>query len=51
MVGTLNLPHICPKCKVTTARTSTELATLFGLRTIPTGATNQSWCKKCRSGN
>ncbi len=48
MVGTVNLPHTCPNCKRTTAHTAGELQTLFGFRTIPSGATNQSWCRECR---
>lgn len=49
MSGTINLPHTCHKCG-TTARTAQELQEKFGYRTINTGsATNQSWCKKCRS--
>ncbi len=49
MSGAIKLPHTCPKCKVTTAKTHKELTDLFGLRsTTPDTATNQSWCKKCR---
>lgn len=51
MSGKINLPHTCPKCKVTTATTPTELLDKFGYRASSsgTGATNQSWCKSCRS--
>ena len=49
MSGIINLPHTCPKCGKT-ACTAQELQEKFGYRTINTGsATNQSWCKKCRS--
>ncbi len=49
MSGNLGLPHTCPCCNVTTANTAGQLSALFGLRTVPSGATNQSWCRKCRS--
>jgi hypothetical protein len=48
MSGKINLPHKCPNCgKVAT--TAVELDKLFGFRTISGNATNQSWCKECRS--
>ncbi|WP_421512456.1 hypothetical protein ACOQH0_23400 (plasmid) [Enterobacter sp. JS8-1] len=49
MSGKVTLPHTCPKCRLTTAHTSTELLLFFGFRTIPSGSTNQSWCRKCRA--
>lgn len=49
MSGTINLPHTCPKCRKTRATTHQELIDLFGFRNLPSGASNQSWCKKCRS--
>lgn len=49
MTGAVSLPHTCPNCKTTTAHTSGDLTKLFGFRTIPSGATNQSWCRDCRS--
>ena len=48
MSGKINLPHSCPKCEET-AKTAVELDEKFGYRTINGNATNQSWCKKCRS--
>jgi len=48
MAGSIELVHKCPQCGVT-ANNSKELLAIFGLRTVPSGATNQSWCKKCRS--
>ena len=43
MSGTINLPHTC-------LNVAQQLQEKFGYRTINTGsATNQSWCKKCRS--
>jgi hypothetical protein len=51
MVGTIKLPHTCPHCKKTTAKTAVELEEKFGYRTLPSGATNQSWCIMCRSDN
>ncbi|SNV32553.1 Uncharacterised protein [Actinobacillus suis] len=49
MSGTVNLPHTCPKCKSVTAKTHQELEQKFGFRNVPNGATNQSWCRSCRS--
>ncbi len=49
MSGAVNLPHKCPRCQKTVAHTAAELQALFGFRTLPSGASNQSWCKKCRS--
>lgn len=49
MVGTVSLPHTCPNCKTTTADNARELQDLFGFRTMPAGATNQSWCRECRA--
>lgn len=49
MSNAVKLPHTCPKCKSTTAHTAVELQSLFGYRTVPAGATTQSWCKSCRS--
>lgn len=49
MSGTIKLPHICPQCKKI-ANTAVELEEKFGFRTTsPNSATNQSWCKECRS--
>ncbi len=47
MAGKINLPHTCPKRGVV-AKTKEELERLFGYRTIDSGVTNQSQCKKCR---
>lgn len=49
MSGTIKLPHTCPHCKTTTAKNATELEEKFGYRTLPAGAANQSWCRRCRS--
>lgn len=49
MSGTLKLPHTCPKCKKVVAHTYQELDDKFGFRNVPTGTTNQSWCRTCRS--
>lgn len=49
MVGTVNLPLTFPNCKRTTAHKASELQALFGFRNIPSGATNQSWCREYRS--
>ena len=49
MPGSIRLPHTCPKCKKETAHTHQELDEKFGFRNLPSGASNQSWCKKCRS--
>ncbi len=43
------LPHTCPNCKSTTAKTPCELQELFGLRNSSKGSTHQSWCKNCRN--
>jgi|GEM_PF-1464655 predicted Zn-ribbon and HTH transcriptional regulator len=51
MSGKIKLPHVCPKCQVTTANTAQEVNTLFGFRTKESGVTNQSHCRKCRSGD
>jgi len=51
MAGTLELPHTCPKCNKTKAETTKELLDLFGLRQVPSGTTNQSWCKTCRANH
>ena len=48
MSGKINLPHSCPKCGKP-AKTAVELDEKFGYRTINGNATNQSWCKECRS--
>lgn len=49
MSGNIKLPHKCPKCGEI-ARNSQELQQKFGYRTTNYNtATNQSWCKKCRS--
>lgn len=48
MSGTVKLPHTCPKCLKTVAKTHQELDLLFGYRNLPSGASNQSWCKRCR---
>lgn len=48
MSGNINLPHVCPSCGKT-AHTAVQLQELFGLRTKDGNATNQSWCKECRS--
>ncbi len=48
MAGNINLPHQCPKCG-TEAKDAKELLAIFGYRTVPSGATNQSWCRNCRS--
>ncbi len=49
MGGSIRLPHICPKCRQITAKSAQELEEKFGYRTLGGNATNQSWCKKCRS--
>lgn len=48
-VKAIAFPHTCPKCKITTAKSSSELLSLFGYRTTPSGTINQSWCRECRS--
>jgi hypothetical protein len=49
MPGSIKLPHTCPKCKETTAKTHQELEKLFGFRNLsPSSASNQSWCRDCR---
>lgn len=47
MAGKIKLPHTCPKCGAT-AKTESELTSLFGYRSINGGVSNQSQCKKCR---
>jgi len=50
MAGSIQLPHTCPKCRTTTANTYQELDEKFGFRNLsPEKATNQSWCRECRS--
>lgn len=53
MSGKINLPHVCPNCKKTTANTYQELEDLFGFRNMneknKTSVRNQSWCRKCRA--
>lgn len=49
MSGTVKLPHTCPNCCKTVARTFQELEQLFGFRHVPQGLTSQSWCRVCRS--
>lgn len=50
MAGSIQLPHTCPKCRTTTANTYQELDEKFGFRNVsPEKATNQSWCRECRS--
>lgn len=51
MSGSVNLPHTCPHCKKTIARTYKELDEKFGFRNIPNGTTNQSWCRECRKNS
>jgi len=41
-------PHICPKCKKTTANDASELQSLFGHRITKTGMKPQSYCLECR---
>ncbi len=49
MAGKITLPHTCPNCKKTTAKTHQELIDKFGLRNINNVyTTNQSWCRECR---
>lgn len=49
MAGAIKLPHTCPHCKITTANNAKELEEKFGFRTLPSGASNQSWCRICRA--
>lgn len=49
MSGKIHLPHTCLNCKKTIAKTAVELDENFGYRTVHGNATNQSWCRKCRS--
>lgn len=48
MAGTITLPHTCPHCNKTIAKNHQQLEELFGFRNMKKGATNQSWCRKCR---
>ncbi|WP_158467581.1 hypothetical protein [Providencia burhodogranariea] len=48
MSGSVERPHSRPNYGKT-VRTSAELLEYFGLRIMPSGATNQSWCRACRS--
>ncbi|MBL1384234.1 MAG: hypothetical protein COA35_006030 [Colwellia sp.] len=47
MSGKIKLPHHCPKCGKP-AHTLKELETLFGMRQVEGGLTNQSYCRECR---
>lgn len=51
MSGKITLPHTCPKCSKTTAKTFQELDEKFGFRNVANGVIKQSWCRKCRSAS
>ncbi len=47
--GKITLPHKCPKCEITEAKTYQELDEKFGFRNMDeTSMRNQSWCRECR---